>query len=101
VDAYIDLSDFGIAACSYPEYRTWLAGLKDSIISAQRVRGGLRLQLAGDTASTHVPVTCHVLMRTEKKPKLTHVGIYYRDVLEKNDQGWRIISRKEELSWSS
>jgi len=101
IDARIDLSDFGQPECSYPEYRAWLAGLADTMVAAQRIIGGLRLSLEGDRASSRVPVSCHVQMQTGNVRRLTHTGIFYNDVLERREAGWRIVRRVEELAWSA
>jgi len=99
-DARIDLSDFGQPECDYPTYRAWLASLKDVMVEAQRITGGLRLELTGDQARTHVPVACHVTMAIAEQRKLTHTGLFYNDVLERRPEGWRIVRRVEEHAWS-
>jgi hypothetical protein len=99
-EARIDLSDFGQPECDYPEYRAWLAGLEDTMVAAQRITGGLRLALEGDRATTRVPVSCHVTMQIGAERRLTHTGIFYKDVLERLPEGWRIVHRVEECAWS-
>ena len=101
IDARVDLSDFGVAECAYPEYRSWLRGLQSVMVKAQRLTGGLRLALAGDRATTRVPVSCHVVMHSAAGRRLTHTGIFYNDRLERRPEGWRIVNRVEELSWSA
>jgi hypothetical protein len=100
-DARVDLSDFGQPECVYSEYRAWLAGLEGTMVAAQRISGGLRLALDGDRATTRVPVACHVTMIIAGERQLTHTGIFYNDVLERRDVGWRIVSRVEERAWSA
>ena len=99
-DARVDLSDFGRAPCPYPEYRAWLASLESVMVKAQRVSGGLRLELDGRRARTRVPVVCHVVMQLGERRSLVHTGIFYNDELERRAEGWRIVSRVEELGWS-
>lgn len=99
--ARIDLTDFGQAECGYPEYRAWLEGLVPVMVAAQRITGGLRLSLDGDRATTRVPVACHVTMELGGERRLTHTGIFYNDVLERLDEGWRIVARVEERAWST
>lgn len=99
-DAKLDLSDFGLQPCEYPEYRAWLVEMKPVMVNAQRIIGGLRLELEGDRAVTRVPVSCHVIMSSQGKQKLTHTGVFYNDLLERGSAGWRISSRREELSWA-
>lgn len=99
-DACIDLSDFGRPACDYPDYRAWLESLRPTMVAAQRIRGGLRLVLDGDRATTHVPVACHVTMQIGDERRLTHTGIFYADVLERRPEGWRIVTRTEQLAWA-
>lgn len=98
-DARLDLSDFGLAACAYPEYRAWLAALKGTMLEAQRITGGLRLTLDEDRATTRVPVSCHVVMKVGEERRLSHTGIFYNDELERREDGWRIVARVEELAW--
>jgi len=100
-DARVDLSDFGLAECPYPEYRAWLASLQETMVEAQRITGGLRLDLAGDQATTRVPVACHVTMRTGDERQRTHTGIFYNDRLERRPEGWRIVHRVEERAWAA
>jgi hypothetical protein len=100
-DAKLDLSDFGLEPCGYPEYRSWLASMKEMMVSSQRITGGLRLQLDGDEASTCVPVVCHVKFRMGDSTKLVHTGIFYHDKLERREQSWRIVKRRESLNWSA
>ncbi len=100
-DARVDLSDFGQAECRYPEYRAWLLGLRETMVAAQRITGGLRLSLDGTRATTRVPVACHVTMLIEGERRLTHTGIFYNDELERLDIGWRIVRRVEERAWSA
>ncbi len=101
VDARLDLSAFGLPACGYPEYRAWLADLEDTMVAAQRITGGLRLTLDGERATSRVPVACHVQMRVGSEVRLTHTGIFYNDILEKRELGWRIVERVEELAWAA
>ncbi|HJO25136.1 MAG: nuclear transport factor 2 family protein [Myxococcota bacterium] len=100
-DARVDLSDFGQPECSYLRYRAWLSGLRDTMVAAQRVIGGLRLTLEGPRARIRVPVTCHVTMQIGSERRLTHTGIFYNDELAHLDIGWRIVRRVEELAWSA
>ena len=98
-DAEIDLRDFGIPVQRYPAYRDWLASLRPSMPQAQRMAGGLRLELAGDQAVTRVPVVCHVTLEQEGVRTLTTTGLFYNDRLRRLPDGWRIVARREEFSW--
>lgn len=98
-DAEIDLSDFGVPVQRYPAYREWLASLRPSMPQAQRLSGGLRLELAGDIATTRVPVVCYVTLEQNGVRSLTTTGLFYNDRLERTREGWRIIARREELGW--
>ncbi len=98
-DAEIDLRDFGVPIQRYPAYRQWLASLRPSMPHAQRISGGLRLALAGDVATSRVPVVCYVTMEQDGVRSLTTTGLFYNDRLERARDGWRIVARREELSW--
>ena len=98
-DAELDLRDFGVPIQRYPAYRDWLASLRSSMPHAQRISGGLRLDLAGDVATSRVPVVCYVTIELEGSRCLTTTGLFYNDRLERTREGWRIVARREELSW--
>ena len=97
--ALVNLEDFGRPECTYPEYREWLIAIAPGMLQAQRVAGGLRLHLSGDSATTRVPVVCHVLMKRGSDERWTHTGLYYNDELRRTVDGWRIHRRREELCW--
>ncbi len=97
--AEIDLRDFGVPIQRYPGYRNWLASLRPSMPHAQRISGGLRLRLDGDVATSRVPVVCYVTMERDGVRSLTTTGLFYNDRLERTREGWRIVARREELSW--
>lgn len=99
-DAKLDLSDFGLGPCTYPEFRQWLSDLQSIIVKAQRIRGGLRMSLNGYRATVECPVDCHVTMASAEGAQLNHTGVLYQDVLERRPEGWRIVSRVESLAWS-
>jgi hypothetical protein len=99
-DAEIDLRDFGQGRLRYPDYRSWLASLRTIMVSAQRLTGGLRLELDGATATTRVPTACFVTMEIDGTRSLISTGIFYNDSLHRTSDGWRITERYEELSWS-
>jgi hypothetical protein len=99
-DARIDMSDFGQGVLAYPDYRAWLASLQPVMVQAQRITGGLRLQLDGDTATTRVPTACFVTMQFGDDRTSISTGIFYNDSLRRTPDGWRIVERYEELSWS-
>jgi SnoaL-like domain len=99
--AEIDLRDFGQPVRAYEHYREWLASLRPVMVQAQRITGGLRLQLDGDRATTRVPVVCYVTMELEGVRELTYTGLFYNDTLERTAEGWRIVQRYEELAWSA
>ncbi|MBY0402213.1 nuclear transport factor 2 family protein [Myxococcota bacterium] len=99
-DAEIDLSDFGVPKQDYPAYRAWLASLAPSMPRAQRITGGLRLDLRADEATTRVPVVCYVTVLREGVETLTTTGLFYNDRLRRTSEGWRIVERREELAWS-
>lgn len=99
-DAELDLSDFGQPVQPYAGYRAWLASLQPIMVKAQRVTGGLRLSLDGDSATTRVPVVCYVTMQLGSEQTLITTGIFYNDTLARTEDGWRIVARREELAWS-
>lgn len=99
-DAEIDLRDFGQPVRPYAEYRAWLASLEELMVKAQRITGGLRLSIDGDSATSRVPVVCYVTMQLGAETVLTSTGIFYNDTLARTELGWRIVARYEELAWS-
>lgn len=99
-NARVDLSDFGQPEATYPDYRAWLSSLRETMVAAQRITGGLRLKLDGDEASTRVPVACFVTMQVGDEQRLTRTGIFYNDRLARLEDGWRIVHRVEALAWA-
>ena len=85
---------------TFDESADWLASLRTMMVAAQRITGGLRLQLDGDRAKTRVPVVCYVTMEIDGARTLTSTGLFYNDVLARTADGWRIVERYEELAWS-
>ena len=61
---------------------------------------GLRLQLAGDTATTREPVACYVTIAYGPEPVLVTTGIFYEHTHRRTADGWRIVERHERLQWS-
>jgi hypothetical protein len=100
-DAIVDLTGLGEAVFTYPDYRAWLIALVDSMVAAQRLRGGLRLTLQGDLAIARVPVACHVTFDSSDGPVLTHSGVFYEDELVRTIEGWKVARRRESISWSA
>jgi hypothetical protein len=68
---------------------------------AQRITGGLRLVLAGDQATTRVPVVCYAMVERDGVKQLSRVGLFYDDRLRRTPDGWRIVARREALSWQA
>lgn len=99
-DAKVDLTGIGAEVFTLDAYLAWLIELQRSILSAQRLRGGLRLDLGDGVAEARVPVACHVTFDSPEGPNLAHAGVRYDDQLRLASGQWRVVRRVESIAWT-
>jgi 3-phenylpropionate/cinnamic acid dioxygenase small subunit len=99
-DAVIDYTEMGGPRGGVKETRAFLESAMPMFSSFQHMIGNTVLELDGDTARART--ICHNPMVLDRGEGQTHTffcGLWYRDVLVRTPQGWRIRDRYEERSY--
>ena len=99
-DAMIDYSEMGGSKGNVEETMAFLKMAMPNFASYQHMISNFHVQVDGDTA--HSRIICHNPMVIDKGNDETHVffcGLWYRDVLVRTPDGWRIKERVEEKSY--
>jgi len=99
-DAFIDYTCFGGPSGNVKEIRAFLEMAMPNFSSFQHMISNTVLELDGDTARSRT--ICHNPMVMDKGDGTTHVfycGLWYRDVLVRTPEGWKIKERVEEKSY--
>ncbi len=105
-DAHIDYSEMGGSAGNVAETKDFLqknmgnfAGFQHMVATTKMVFGEKDDQ---GRDVVHTKTICHNPMVIDKGEGKTHVffcGLWYRDVIVRTEQGWRIKDRYEEKSF--
>ena len=99
-DAVIDYTEMGGPRGGVKETRAFLESAMPMFSSFQHMIANTVLELDGDTARART--ICHNPMVLDRGEGQTHVffcGLWYRDVLVRTPQGWRIKDRYEERAY--
>ena len=99
-DAMIDYSEMGGSKGNLEETMSFLKMAMPNFSSFQHMVSNFYIEFDGDTARSRV--ICHNPMVIDKGNGDTHVffcGLWYRDVLVRTPDGWRIKERVEEKSY--
>jgi 3-phenylpropionate/cinnamic acid dioxygenase small subunit len=99
-DAVIDYTEMGGPRGGVKETRAFLESAMPMFSSFQHMIANTVLELDGDTARART--ICHNPMVLDRGEGQTHVffcGLWYRDVLVRTPEGWRIKDRYEERSY--
>jgi 3-phenylpropionate/cinnamic acid dioxygenase small subunit len=98
-DAVIDYTEMGGPRGSVKETRAFLESTMPMFSSTQHMLGNTVLELDGDEARART--ICHnpMVLDREGKPHIFVCGLWYRDVLVRTSDGWRIKDRYEERSF--
>lgn len=99
-DAVIDYTEMGGPRGGVHHVRQFLASSLPAFRSHQHLVGNTVLEIQGDTARART--ICFNPMVLEADDGHEHVffcGLWYRDVLERTPDGWRIRERYEERSY--
>lgn len=100
-DAVIDYTAFGGSKTNVTGARDYLKKALIPFESSQHSISTILIDLKGDIAN--VRSICHCPMVLKKKDGKTHVffcGLWYRDVVIRTPEGWRIKERTEEKSYT-
>jgi 3-phenylpropionate/cinnamic acid dioxygenase small subunit len=98
-DAVIDYTEMGGPRGSVKETRAFLESTMPMFSSTQHMLGNTVLEFDGDEVRART--ICHnpMVLDREGKPHLFVCGLWYRDVLVRTPDGWRIKDRYEERSY--
>jgi SnoaL-like domain len=98
-DAVIDYTEMGGPRGSVKETRAFLESTMPMFSSTQHMLGNTVLEFDGDEARART--ICHnpMVLDREGKPHLFVCGLWYRDLLVRTPDGWRIKDRYEERSY--
>ena len=101
VDARIDYSEMGGAAGNVAEVRAFLEQAMPRFASFQHMVANTIIEF-DDANTVRARTICHNPMVLDKGNGETHVffcGLWYRDIVVRTPEGWRIKDRYEEKSY--
>ena len=99
-DATIDYTEMGGPRGDVPSTVEFLRAAMSTFLSYQHMVSNTVLSIDGDTATART--ICYNPMVLDRGEGATHVffcGLWYRDVLVRTPDGWRIHDRYEERSY--
>jgi hypothetical protein len=99
-DAVIDYTEMGGTRGGVAETCAFLESVMPAFASYQHMTGSPVLELAGDQARARTICFNPMVLDREEEP--AHVflcGLWYRDLMVRTDDGWRIKDRYEERSY--
>jgi hypothetical protein len=97
-DAVIDYSEMGGIRGSLAEQKAFLASVMPSFAGFQHLTATSTFDIDGDTA--RVRTICFNPMVVTDERQVLFCGLWYRDVLVRTPDGWRIRERHEDRGWS-
>ncbi|MBK5307986.1 MAG: nuclear transport factor 2 family protein [Frankiaceae bacterium] len=97
-DALIDYSEMGGISGSLAEQKAFLASVMPSFANFQHLTATSTFDIDGDTA--RVRTICFNPMVVTDERQVLFCGLWYRDVLVRTPDGWRIRERHEDRGWS-
>ena len=98
-DAIIDYTAAGGAKGNLSETKTYLERALKQFSGMQHMLGLPVLKITADTATARTTTFNPMVIEREGKPHIFFVGLWYCDKLVRTEQGWRISSRREEVSY--
>ena len=98
-DAEIDYSENDGAVGGPAEVRRWLAAVFADFPAAQHLTSNSAISLDGDLASVRSMQYIGVKMIRGDEERVVISGIWFHDEMRRDEGGWRIASRREELAW--
>lgn len=95
-DARIDYTETGGAKGSFAEIKAWLPTALERFPAFQHMVATTKLELDGDSATSRT-----ILFNPMVHDGQTFfIGLWYRDMLVRTADGWRIAERYEQASWT-
>ena len=97
-DAVIDYTEMGGIRGSLDEQKAFLASVMPSFGSFQHLTATSTFDIDGDVA--RVRTICFNPMVVSDEQQVLFCGLWYRDVMVRTPDGWRIRERHEDRGWS-
>ena len=97
-DAVIDYTEMGGIRGSLGEQKEFLAAAMPGFAGFQHLTATSTFDIEGDTA--RVRTICFNPMVVTDEQQVLFCGLWYRDVLVRTEDGWRISERHEDRGWS-
>jgi hypothetical protein len=97
-DAVIDYTEMGGIRGSLPEQKEFLAAAMPGFAGFQHLTATSTFDIDGDVA--RVRTICFNPMVVTDEQQVLFCGLWYRDVLVRGPDGWRIRERHEDRGWS-
>jgi len=98
-DAVIDYTEAGGGRGNLQETKDYLKRALEQFTGMQHMLGLPMIKLSGETATARTPVFNPMVVEREGQSRVFFIGLWYRDTLVKTQDGWRIQSRHEEVSY--
>ena len=97
-DAVIDYTEMGGIRGSLAEQKEFLAAAMPGFAGFQHLTATSTFDIDGDVA--RVRTICFNPMVVTDEQQVLFCGLWYRDVLVRTPDGWRIRERHEDRGWS-
>jgi hypothetical protein len=97
-DAVIDYTEMGGIRGSLAEQKEFLAAAMPGFAGFQHLTATSTFDIDGDVA--RVRTICFNPMVVTDEQQVLFCGLWYRDVLVRTPDGWRISERHEDRGWS-
>ena len=97
-DAVIDYSEMGGIRGTLAEQKAFLASVMPGFAGFQHLTATSTFDIEGDVA--RVRTICFNPMVVTDEQQVLFCGLWYRDVLVRTPDGWRIRERHEDRGWS-
>ncbi|MDA8707753.1 nuclear transport factor 2 family protein [Hellea sp.] len=98
-DATIDYTEAGGAKGNLTDTKAYLAKALKPFAGMQHMLGLPVIKIEGDKAKARTTTFNPMVIEQDGKPHIFFVGLWYCDELIRTEQGWRIQSRREEVSY--
>ncbi len=92
-DAYIDYTELGGIAGTFPDVKAWLAEVLPNFPAYFHMLGNFDIRLDGDTATSRTILFNP--MKLNDDGQIMFCGLWYDDEFVRTAEGWRMTRRSE------
>ena len=93
-DAYIDYTELGGIAGTYPDVKAWLAEVLPKFPAYFHMLGNFDIRIDGDTASSRT-ILFNPMKLSDDSEQIMFCGLWYDDEFIRTADGWRMTRRVE------